>query len=154
MEPYRLFFPAGLAFGVAGVLVWGLFGLWALFDIGHVSVYPSAVHADLMAGGFLFCFITGFLMTAVPRFFGAFHAGATEKVLGLAVAAGLFAAGFTENRTVFHAVSVLGYVLLGIFYLRRLWARTFKHPPEMNFVALGLVFGWLVVVAVVVASRR
>ncbi len=62
-EPFRLFFPTGMVFGILGVL------LWPLFHAGWLPFYPNFAHTRLMTG-FAAFFIFGFLMTAGPRLLG------------------------------------------------------------------------------------
>ena len=63
-EPYRVFFPLGILFGLSGV------SLWPLYFSGLHKFYPGIMHARLMIEGFLGAFIVGFLGTAGPRLTG------------------------------------------------------------------------------------
>ncbi|RYD40947.1 MAG: hypothetical protein EOP85_13415, partial [Verrucomicrobiaceae bacterium] len=60
-EPYRLFFPSGILFSIAGVL------LWPLFFHGHLPFHPGITHARVMIESFGGAFVIGFLGTAGPR---------------------------------------------------------------------------------------
>ena len=60
-EPFRVFFPAGLAIGMVGV------SLWPAYYACLLSFYPGVAHARLMIQGFMASFIVGFLGTAGPR---------------------------------------------------------------------------------------
>src|ERR1700693_2934595 len=60
-EPFRIFFPAGILIGIAGV------ALWPAYYAGLVITYPGTGHARLMIEGFMASFIIGFLGTAGPR---------------------------------------------------------------------------------------
>ena len=60
-EPFRIFFPAGIALGILGV------SLWLLDFAGAAIAYPNLSHARLMIEGFMGSFIFGFLGTAGPR---------------------------------------------------------------------------------------
>lgn len=60
-EPFRIFFPIGMALGIVGV------ALWPLFQAGLVRFYPLDAHLRLMSYGFLGSFVVGFLLTAGPR---------------------------------------------------------------------------------------
>ncbi len=64
-EPFRLFFPSGVLFGIAGVM------LWPLFYQGQLSFHPAASHARVMIESFGGAFVLGFLGTAGPRMIGA-----------------------------------------------------------------------------------
>ena len=61
VEPFRIFFPAGILIGIAGV------ALWPAYYAGLVVTYPGTGHARLMIEGFMASFIIGFLGTAGPR---------------------------------------------------------------------------------------
>jgi uncharacterized protein involved in response to NO len=60
-EPFRIFFPAGVVLGFAGV------SLWVLYYLGAHIPYPNVAHARLMIEGMMASFIFGFLGTAGPR---------------------------------------------------------------------------------------
>src|SRR5512135_2057051 len=59
-EPYRLLFPLGAAFALAGVAPW----LAAPFGVA----WPGPLHMALMIEGFEQSFVLGFLLTAMPAF--------------------------------------------------------------------------------------
>src|ERR1041384_380285 len=98
IDPYRIFFPLG---GVAAIL--GTV-LWIAFGFGWIGYYPGISHADLMTGGFLFAFVMGFLMTAIPQFTGAHRASGAERAIGALLLLSLFVIAFLEPGFPFHAV--------------------------------------------------
>src|SRR5262245_3977047 len=61
-DPYRIFFPLGILLGVMGVLI------WPLYYFGLTQGYSGRAHAFVQTDGFLFAFVAGFLLTAIPRF--------------------------------------------------------------------------------------
>src|SRR5262245_1269644 len=61
-DPYRLFFPLGIAVGIAGVAI------WPIYYFGLSSGYSGRAHAFVQSTGFVYAFIVGFLLTAIPRF--------------------------------------------------------------------------------------
>src|SRR5579883_1668346 len=63
-DPYRIFFPLGIVFGIVGV------SIWPLYYYGVTEGYSGRAHAFVQTDGFLYAFIAGFLLTAVPRFTG------------------------------------------------------------------------------------
>src|SRR5690606_21616319 len=81
-EPFRVFFPLGVASGLVGLTLWPLF----LWDV--LPVYPGLMHARLMIQGLMAGFIIGFLGTAGPRLLSAPHFLASELglLLGLYIA--------------------------------------------------------------------
>src|SRR5580765_3563716 len=74
-DPYRVLFPLGVMFAIAGAVP------WLLHAFGRAA-WPGPLHAALMIEGFEFCFVLGFLLTAIP----AFTHGARATPLELAVA--------------------------------------------------------------------
>ena len=94
-EPFRIFFPAGLFIGLAGV------ALWPFFFLGLIETYPSISHARLMVQGFLTCFIFGFLGTAGPRVMSVRHFSRSE-ILRLLI---LLLASCILHLRAFHALA-------------------------------------------------
>src|SRR6476619_5471982 len=63
-DAYRVFFPLGMLCGLAGVAI------WPLYAFGVTTTYSGRSHAFVQIFGFLYAFVAGFLLTAVPRFTG------------------------------------------------------------------------------------
>lgn len=82
-EPYRLFFPLGISFGLLGA------GHWLAYAAGWSDRYSGFFHASIQTGAFMPSFILGFLLTALPRFAAAPPATSLE----LSVFLGLMIAG-------------------------------------------------------------
>lgn len=61
IDPYKVLFPVGLLCSLIGLFI------WILFQERIINYYPRDVHANLMFFGFLWSFVAGFLMTAVPK---------------------------------------------------------------------------------------
>ena len=61
VEPYKILFPLGAFFAILASL------LWFVFSVGFINFYPKSAHSNLMFFGFLWSFIAGFLMTAIPK---------------------------------------------------------------------------------------
>ncbi len=132
-EPFRIFFPLGVLFGISGV------SLWPLYLLGiHTSFYPGLMHARLMIEGFLGAFVLGFLGTALPRILGA--ASLTRCELWTLVVLHLTAIGlhiglqpFSGDR-VFLALLVFFLVCMGRRFVRR------EDLPPPGFALVGLGF--------------
>lgn len=131
-EPYRLFFPIGILFGI-----WGVF-LWLPFTTGYSDMYPVAVHPIIMMGGFLSAFAFGFLMTAIPRFTQTFAPSKLEllmvalPLLSIPLIATVAASEFSLFAI---ALSLLGLIK---FSASRFLKSTNKKPPSFVFIGLGL----------------
>jgi uncharacterized protein involved in response to NO len=134
-EPYRVFFPLGILFGLAGVAV------WPLYSFGLTTTYSGRAHAMVQTYGFLYAFITGFLLTAVPRFTGTEPpARATQYSL----AAVLLAAVTTSELRAFPAgtaLFVVAHVILLTLLARRFARRTQNPPATFALIGFALVAG-------------
>jgi uncharacterized protein involved in response to NO len=134
-EPFRIFFPAGILLGMAGV------ALWPVYYGGIVSTYPATTHARLMIEGFMASFIIGFLGTAGPRVISTppFSRGEVIALLTLdLLAAGLhFGNAHRAGDLLFALCLATFLVLIG----RRFFRRKDSPPPNFALVALGLLNG-------------
>jgi uncharacterized protein involved in response to NO len=132
-EPFRIFFPAAVAVGLAGV------SLWPLYALKLADFYPGTSHARLMACGFFGGFIVGFLGTALPRMLSSFPLtmGETAVSLGLYLT---MAAAYALSKIVLGDKLFLAW--LGFFALGgavRFWKRKDMPPPGFVLVLLGLL---------------
>ncbi len=136
-EPFRIFFPLGLALGIIGVT------LWPLYFAGAIVTYPSVAHARLMIEGMMAAFIFGFLGTAGPRLTetAAFSWREVGGVLALQLAAcAAHLAGQPLPGDAIFLVALLFFVrTIGL----RFRARSDLPPPNFVLVGLGLISGVL-----------
>jgi uncharacterized protein involved in response to NO len=132
-EPFRLLFPLGAAIGIFGVMMWPLF-VWNI-----TSAYPGVPHARIMVEGFLGCFVTGFLGTALPRLLGVPKVSIFETIgCGTALAATVwlqYSGRAMWGDLVFFSVIITLVLLLGV----RTLFRTDTPPPAFVLVAMGLL---------------
>ena len=133
LEPYRVLFPIGALFAIAGGVPWIAASIW--------PAWPAMLHAGLMLQGFELCFVTGFLLTAMPAFthgekcrpWELATAVAGVAAFGLLHARGLAAAaGATFALTLLFTVASLG---------RRVRFGAAAPPEEFLLVALGMLLG-------------
>ena len=61
IDPYKILFPVGIFSALLSVF------LWVFYSAQIISFYPRSSHSNLMFFGFFWSFISGFLMTAVPK---------------------------------------------------------------------------------------
>jgi len=134
-DPYRLFFPIGIALGLAGV------SIWPLYVLHVVGTYSGRAHALVQTDGFLYAFIAGFLLTAVPRFTGTDAPGrCVQYVLATAVVAACVASdlqAFALGTAIFLGAHLL---LMGLVAARFV-QRQQNPPPTFALIGLGLVAG-------------
>ena len=135
-EPYRILFPLGGFISVIGVL------LWPLFVAGWLTRYPGLIHARVMVEGFVFCFVAGFLSSALPHMLEVKGLSLRQTFLlaGLILSVTLIhLAGFTVAGDVLFAVTVPTLLLLVV---RRWPERKDLPPPGFALAAVGLFAGW------------
>ena len=128
-DPYRLFFPLGILLGIAGVAV------WPAYHFGWTEGYSGRAHAFVQAEGFLYAFVAGFLLTAIPRFTGTAAPGRPAQLFlaGLLVAAATAfeLQAFATGHLAFAAAHVMLIALAARRFLRR------KQQPPDTFALVG-----------------
>ena len=132
-EPFRIFFPLGVLFGISGV------SLWPLYFSGLHKFYPGIMHARLMIEGFMGCFVVGFLATAAPRLTGTPHCSRAELRALLVLLIGAVCTHIAERSIWADGVFL---VLLLFFAARLAWRftrRTEAPPPGFVLVAFGFL---------------
>lgn len=134
-EPYRIFFPLGMVCGLAGVAI------WPLYSFGITTTYSGRSHALVQIFGFLYAFIAGFLLTAVPRFTGTPPPSLAAQ---LSVAAALLLAA-TASELRFFLIGTTAFVvahgMVVILLARRFARRQQNPPPSFAYIGLALVAG-------------
>ena len=134
-EPYRVFFPLGILFGIAGVAI------WPLYAFGATATYSGRSHAFVQIFGFLYCFIAGFLLTAVPRFTGT---QPPSLLAQLSLAAALAVAVVASELRLF-AVGALAFVSAHAILLTLLTQRFIRRqqdpPPTFVHIGFALIAG-------------
>src|SRR3989338_1022957 len=127
-EPYRLFFPLGILLGLVGA------NHWSVYAAGWISQYSGFYHAALQMQGTLFCFVIGFLMTAIPRFSASYSATFPELfyftalTLGFAV---LMTIGHWVAAQICYIFSLIGMVR---FIALRFLKRRMEVLPPVEFI--------------------
>src|SRR5437870_8854972 len=91
-DPYRVLFRSGIVLGAMGV------SIWPLYYFGITEGYSGRAHAFVQTDGFLYAFIAGFLLTAVPRFTGTEPPSRRVQYLLAAIVAGSTIAFRSEER--------------------------------------------------------
>jgi uncharacterized protein involved in response to NO len=134
-EPYRVLFPLGILFGLAGVAI------WPAYSFGLTATYSGRAHAMVQTYGFLYAFIAGFLLTAVPRFTGT---EPPSRATQYSLAGLLFASVTASELRAFEigtAVFVVAHVMLLTLLVRRFAHRKQNPPPTFVLVGLALLAG-------------
>ncbi|MFN0149983.1 MAG: NnrS family protein [bacterium] len=136
-EPYRLFFPLAIVIAFVGV------GHWLAYAHGWSSTYSGLAHSQLQAGGYVGCFVLGFLMTALPRNAAAPPASFAE--VGIALAATIAQVIALSMGAWIPAIGaqLAIFVFIAYFAARRFRkARASAAPPvEFVWLPLGIAIG-------------
>ena len=134
-EPYRVFFPLGIAIGVAGVAIWPLY----YFSI--TSSYSGRAHAFIQIEGFVYSFVAGFLLTAVPRFTRTEPPGREiQFVLAALILATAVAFDLLSER-VGHLGFLAVHATLIALVAQRFVRRNSPPPDTFALVGTGLLAG-------------
>jgi uncharacterized protein involved in response to NO len=135
-DAYRLFFPLGILLGLGGVAI------WPLFYFGILTGYWGISHAFLQSNGFLFCFIAGFLLTAVPRFTQTNPpAILAQTILASVVIAGAIALELQSYSTAQLLFAVAYVILLVVILSRFLKRKSAQLPDTFSLIGIALITG-------------
>ncbi|MBI2095917.1 MAG: NnrS family protein [Candidatus Omnitrophica bacterium] len=133
-EPFRLFFPLGVLFGVIGT------GHWLVYGVGWSGSYSGYYHASVQVKLYLGAFVGGFLMTAIPRFASAPHAGPKE-VSGVLLGMLLNFVFLIQKAWLLSDMAYAAWlVLLFSFIVRRFLNKGRAANPPAEFVWIPVAF--------------
>ena len=132
-EPFRLFFPIGIGFGLLGAAHWLLYGL------GVTGGYSGFLHGSIQIQGFMASFIFGFLFTAWPKFTVGPVATWPELAVML-LGAALFLVGVAGGWwSLLEVGTLVQIVTFGAFMGRRYWYRATQQPAVLIFLTFAFV---------------
>lgn len=135
IAPYQVFFPLGLLNALLGV------GVWFIRDLQWISTPTLFIHSKLISGGFLWCFITGFLMTAIPKMLGSFDSTRIELATATAIMLSLMGSASVIDFRPFYLCTALLISFLIVFALRRVLKSTKPAPVFFFHVGIGMFLG-------------
>ena len=135
LSPYKLFFPLGVFCAVLGVV------LWVLFQTRMISFFPRVAHGELMFFGFLWSFIAGFLMTAVPKMTSTKPANYFEIFIPFTCVILQVVFNIRNEHNLTYACILLQNLALLFFLLRRL--KLVKKIPFWGFIFIPTAFAIL-----------
>ncbi len=133
LEPYQPFFLSGLLISILGL------GIWIAFQERLISFYPNESHAFLMVMGFLFAYINGFLMTAVPKMSQTEAASSLEIMVGLVMLWVQVPLAFLASPSLSYSWAVIQILFLAYFVGRRFFMRRANPPKAFFFLPFGLL---------------
>ncbi len=136
-DPYRIFFPLGIVLGAMGV------SIWPLYYFGITDGYSGRAHAFVQTDGFLYSFIAGFLLTAIPRFTGTEPPSRRVQCVLAAIVAGSAIAFEFQQFAVGQTGFVIAHAFLITLAARRFRRRRLDPPDTFVLAGLGLMCGAL-----------
>jgi len=131
-EPFRLFFPLGIALGWVGI------GHWLLYSTGVSATYSCLMHGLLQMQAFLMAFAIGFLFTAIPRRTQSTPPSAIEMLAAIALLLGVAAALVAGAWIAAELGYLLVFALLLQFAIRRLVGAGASRRPPAAFVLIPI----------------
>lgn len=138
-EPFRIFFPLGMAIGATGMLP------WLLFALRKTHSWPGTQHAFTMTQGFLTAIAIGFLGTMIPRRTGSATMSRLELTALALGSATMPALAWRGQVVSAQLVFLVVLAVLASFVLRRFRATHVKagggvsrRPPPPSFVLIPL----------------
>lgn len=137
VAPYQLFFPLGLLNAMLAV------GVWFVQNLGWFESPAILIHSKLIVGGFLWSFIVGFLMTAVPRMTGTKNAHAIEYVFASLLLLGQTFFSWQVDARFFYANQILLILFLVTYGVRRIMKMTKPMPVFFSHVGLAMALALL-----------
>ncbi len=136
-EPFRLFFPLGLLFGVVAVLLWPLWIKWP--DIR----YPLESHRFLMLQAYLGAFAMGFIGTAGPHLLGVAGLRVYETLPALLLVLSAGVCHLLDNILWGNILFASAWFGWGLLLAMRWEKREDMPPPGAPLVLLTWFAGWI-----------
>ncbi|HMN69800.1 MAG TPA: NnrS family protein [Bdellovibrionales bacterium] len=137
LAPYQIFFPLGLLNALLAV------GVWFVQDLNWFDAPAIFIHPKLITGGFLWSFIVGFLMTAVPRMTGTASANLAEYLGASALMLGLTISSWNPDPRFFYSIQMAVVLFLLIYGGRRILRMKKPLPVFFSHVAMAMVLALL-----------
>lgn len=135
-DPYRQLFSLGILLGLIGVAFWPA-------SLNFRTPYSPMSHGHLMVYGLFLSFVSGFLMTAMPRMLGGRPASIWEVALALAFTGTSSFLALVGRMTVANILVCLQIALLFAFAGRRYLTAQRRPPFGFVFIPVGLAWGGL-----------
>ena len=150
-EPYRIFFPLAIFFGVLGV------GHWFFYSAGWIKNYSGFYHSSVQMLVYMNCFVAGFLLTAMSRFTGAPHVSRAELAFFLFFILGMFI--FLVQKYWIAAESLfIGWLLVlarfGISRIKKGNQKSAQAPVELIWIPLAVLHGLIGTLMLILSQLR
>lgn len=130
IAPYQIFFPIGILCSILAV------GVWFVQDLNWFSAPAIFIHSRLIIGGFIWSFIVGFLMTAIPRMTGTSSVNIFEFIIAFLLIVFQIIQSWTMDGRWFYGANI-AIVFFLLFYGGRRIVKSVK-PIPVFFSHVGL----------------
>lgn len=132
MESYSPLFALGLLSAALGAI------LWLAFQVRVISYFPRQAHGNIMFFGFLWAYVAGFLMTAVPKMTKTNGANVIELFLALFLVILQWALNIRNAVNWSTDLYLVQIIFLVVFVGRRFLVR--RQIPFEGFVFMPFAF--------------
>jgi uncharacterized protein involved in response to NO len=133
IAPYQILFPLGILSSLLAV------GVWIFQGLGLLTTPAIFIHSKLIIGGFLWAFIVGFLMTAIPKMTATVSCRAYELVLAVLLTLSQMIFSWQIDSQWFYRGQIAVVLSLMIFGGRRVFQSKKKIPVFFSHVALAML---------------
>lgn len=137
LAPYQLFFPLGLLNAILAI------GVWFVQNLGWFTSPALFIHSKLIVGGFLWSFIVGFLMTAVPRMTGTMSANKIEYFISGILMIGQTLFAWQMDARYFYGNQIILTLFLILYGGRRILKMSKPLPIFFSHVGVAMVLALL-----------
>lgn len=151
-EPYRIFFPLAI--------FWAFWGIshWLFYALHWIPQYSMQLHSHIQIHAYMGCFITGFLLTAMPRFASAPCASPGEFLIFLVLvnAAPIFylQQAWIEGRLCFAAWLMMLIFFAGRRFLTKKKDSKINPPVEFVWIPAALLTGFAGALLLIASDLR
>lgn len=139
-EPYRIFFPLGILWGIVGI------SHWLFYAVKWIPAYSMQLHSAIQISGYMGCFIVGFLLTAMPRFASAPPANSREFLIFLILVNAAPVLYLRHEWTYARLCFAAWLLMLSFFAVRRFRSKKsveIEPPVEFVWIPAALLNGLL-----------
>lgn len=133
IAPYQLYFPLGIFAALLAV------GVWTVQDLNWFRAPAIFIHSKLIAGGFIWSFITGFLMTAIPRMTGTAGAHISEYLLSGILLLAMILTAWAIDPRYFYAFQIALVSFIIIYAVRRILKMSKPLPVFFSHVGMAMI---------------
>jgi len=136
-RPYSVLFLFGILSSILGVSIWvlGLAGFQYWAD-------PLSIHKTAMFGMFMFSFVEGFILTALPNFTGGRKINQFEYRMLLTLKGLQLSAFVLDNYKLMLIFLILDFAGLLSFLFIQYRQKKSNPPQSFIFVPIGLLYGF------------